>query len=311
MDNLRGAALMTFAMLGFAIEDMLIKLMSGALPTWQIIGVMGLGGAAAFAGLTLWKGQTLLPRAAVSPVMLLRNLGELVGTVGFVTAIALTPISSASAILQATPLTVTLGAALFLKEPVGWRRWSAIIVGFCGVLLIIRPGMDAFDPLSLFAVLSVVGLAIRDLATRNVPPAISSFQVSFLAFLTLIPTAGLLSLFSPQDLVTPTPRLWLLIAGSIVMAVGAYYAIVAAMRVGDVSFVTPFRYSRMIFALIVGVTVFDENPDAAMLIGSAIIVASGIYTVWRERKRGSATQAPLPLVGMGRYDAGEPSARDT
>jgi drug/metabolite transporter (DMT)-like permease len=300
MDNLRGAALMTLAMLGFAIEDMLIKLMAGALATWQIIGVMGIGGAAAFACLTLWQGQKLFPRAAISRVILLRNLGELIGTVGFVTAIALTPISSASAILQATPLMVTLGAALFLKEQVGWRRWSAILVGFCGVLLIIRPGMEAFDPLSLFALLGVFGLALRDLATRNVPPAISSFQISFLAFLTLIPAAGVLSLFSAQGFVTPTPRLWLLMAAAVLLAVGAYYAIVAAMRVGDVSFVTPFRYSRMVFALVVGVVVFDESPDAPMLIGSAIIVASGIYTVWRERKRGSATRAPLPLEGTAR-----------
>ena len=284
MENLRGAALMTLAMLGFAIEDMLIKLMADALATWQIIATMGTGGAIVFALLTASRGQALFPRAVVSPIVLLRNFGELVGTVGFVTAIALTPISSASAILQATPLAVTLGAALFLKEPVGWRRWSAIFVGFLGVLLIIRPGMDAFDPLSLFAVLGVFGLAVRDLATRGVPLAVSSFQLSFLAFLTLIPAALLLSVFSQRTFVTPTPSLWVLIILSVFLAVAAYYAIVAAMRVGDVSFVTPFRYSRMIFALVVGVTVFDETPDVPMLLGTAIIVASGLYTVWRERQ---------------------------
>lgn len=285
MDNLRGAALMTLAMLGFAIEDMIIKLMAGALPTWQIIGLMGIGGASVFALLTRWRGQVLFPRAAISPVVLLRNFGELVGTVGFVTAIALTPISSASAILQATPLAVTLGAALFLGDPVGWRRWSAILAGFVGVLIIIRPGMAAFDPLSLFAVLGVVGLAFRDLATRRVPREVSSFQLSFLAFLTLVPTAGVLSLFSAQAFVPPTPALWAMILASILMAVAAYYAIVAAMRVGEVSFVTPFRYSRMVFALVVGIFVFGESPDLPMLVGSAIIVASGIFTVWRERKQ--------------------------
>lgn len=284
MDNLRGAALMTLAMLGFAAEDLMIKLMSDALPTWQIIGVLGLGGAAVFAALTLWQRQRLFPRACLSLTVLVRNLGELVGTVGFVTAITLTPLSSASAILQATPLMVTLGAAVFLREPVGWRRWSAILVGFAGVLLVIRPGMEAFDPLSLFAVLGVVGLAIRDLATRRVPRATSSVQLSFLGFLTLVPTAVLLSLVSPQDLVVPTAPLWGLIFGAIVMAAAGYYALVAAMRIGDVSFVTPFRYSRLLFALVVGITVFDERPDLPMLVGSAIIIASGIYTVWRERR---------------------------
>ncbi|MBK0326767.1 DMT family transporter [Rhodobacteraceae bacterium F11138] len=300
MDNLRGAMLMTLAMLGFAIEDMFVKLASAALPTWQIIGALGAGGAVIFATLTLMRGQPLFLRAYMSGPILLRSLGELTGTIGFVTAIVLTPLSSASAILQATPLAVTLGAALFLGEPVGWRRWSAILVGFLGVMLIIRPGMDAFDPLSLFAVLGVVGLAIRDLATRRIPAAVSSFQVSFLAFLTLLPTALLISLFSKQALVDPSPHQWGYIAGAIVLGVAAYYAIVAAMRVGDVSFVTPFRYSRLIFALIVGVVVFGESPDLPMLIGSVIIVASGIYTVWRERKNRSLPQPGLSLTARQR-----------
>ncbi len=300
MDNLRGAALMTLAMLGFAIEDMFVKLLAGALPTWQIIGALGLGGGLAFAAMTLLRGQPLWMRGYLSGPMLLRSLGELVGTIGFVSAIVLTPISSASAILQATPLAVTLGAALFLAEPVGWRRWSAILVGFVGVLLIIRPGMEAFDPLSLFAVMGVVGLAVRDLATRRVSPAISSFQVSFLAFLTLLPAAWFMSLFSPQATVLPSLHQWGLIAGAVLLGVAAYYAIVAAMRVGDVSFVTPFRYSRLIFALIVGVVVFGESPDLPMLIGSAIIVASGIYTVWRERKNRSLPQPGLSLTARQR-----------
>ncbi|WP_425044274.1 DMT family transporter [Primorskyibacter sp. S87] len=284
MENLRGALLMTLAMLGFAIEDMFIKLMADALPPWQIIAVLGAGGATVFACLIVAKRQRLFSRAFLSGPVLLRNLGELVGTLGFVTAIALTPISQASAILQATPLAVTLGAALFLKESVGWRRWSAILVGFAGVLLVIRPGGEAFDPLSLFAVVGVVGLAVRDLSTRTIPRETSSFQLSFLAFLTLVPASLTMSLFSKTPAVMPTPELWFMIAGAVGMGVAAYYAIVAAMRVGEVSFVTPFRYSRLVFALVVGMVVFSERPDALMLTGAGIIVASGLYTVWRERK---------------------------
>jgi drug/metabolite transporter (DMT)-like permease len=284
MDNLRGAVLMVLAMLGFAIEDMFIKLMAGALPTWQIIGSLGFGGALIFAGLTLSRGQPLLARSFLSPAIFLRSAGELVGTIGFMTAIALTPISSASAILQATPLAVTLGAALFLKEPVGWRRWSAIAAGFLGVMLVIRPGMDGFNVLSLFAVMGVVGLSLRDLMTRMVPPEISSYQLSFLGFVTLVPASVLLSLFSPRAFVMPSAMILTQLGGMVLLGVVSYYAIVAAMRVGEVSYVSPFRYSRLVFALVVGVTVFGERPDALMLIGSAIIVASGIYSVWRERK---------------------------
>ncbi len=284
MDNLRGAVLMTLAMLGFAGEDMFIKLMAGVLPTWQIIAVLGIGGASVFGTLTVMRRQRLFTRAFLSGAILLRNLGELVGTVGFVTAIALTPLSSASAVLQATPLAVTLGAALFLREPVGWRRWSAVLAGFVGVMLVIRPGLEGFEMNSLFAVQGVIGLAIRDLATRKVAAGVSSFQLSFLAFLTLIPAAGVLSLVSPRAPVTPDAHVWAMTAGAVLLGVVSYYAIVAAMRVGEVSFVTPFRYFRLLFALGVGIVVFDEHPDALMLVGATIIVGSGVYTVWRERR---------------------------
>lgn len=288
MENLRGAALMTLAMLGFAAEDMIIKLMSAVLPTWQILILLGAGGAAVFAGLTVAQRQSLVSRSFLHPMVLLRNLGEMVGTLGFVTAITLAPISAVSAVLQATPLAVTLGAAVLLREPVGWRRWSAIWVGFFGVLLVIQPWDAEFDWNVLYALLGVIGLTGRDLATRRVSGDVSSVQLSFLAFLTLIPASLLLSAFSPRAYVTPDPGLWAMLAASVCLGAGAYYAIVAAMRVGDVSFVTAFRYSRMIFALIVGVTVFGERPDMIMLLGAVIIVASGIYTVWRERKHRTA-----------------------
>jgi drug/metabolite transporter (DMT)-like permease len=289
MDNLRGAALMSFAMLGFSIEDMFIKLIADALPVGQIVTLLGLGGAIIFAVLTARKKVPLFSRTLFTPAIIIRNIGEVIGTLGFITAIVLTPISSASAILQATPLVVTLGAALFLQEKVGWRRWSAILVGFLGVLLIIRPGFDAFDAKSLFALLGVVGLAIRDLATRKIPNSTSSLQISFLAFLTLVPTGLVLLLFTGETFLRPAGPVWLLMGSAVALGAVSYYAIVAAMRVGEVGFVTPFRYTRMIFALCVGITVFNERPDTLMLLGAAIVIASGIFTVWRERKLNRAT----------------------
>ncbi|HBR36053.1 MAG TPA: EamA family transporter, partial [Sulfitobacter pontiacus] len=144
MDNLRGALIMVLSMLGFAIEDMFIKLIGTDIPIGQIIFMLGTGGALCYGAMVVMKGEPLMDRAMLTRPILLRALGEIVGTLGFVSAIVLTPISSASAILQATPLVVTLGAALFLGDPVGWRRWSAILVGMLGVLLVIRPGMDSF-----------------------------------------------------------------------------------------------------------------------------------------------------------------------
>lgn len=277
---------MSLAMLGFAIDDTFIKLLAASLPTWQILALLGAGGAAVFAVLVRARGQVLLPAAILSPAVLMRNLGELFGSICMVTALALTPLSQVSAILQATPLAVTLGAALFLGERVGWRRWSAIAAGFFGVMLVIRPGSEAFDTQSLFSVGVVVGLALRDLSTRWVAAQTSSLQLGFLGFLTLVPAAVILRVFLDQPAVMPGPVQMALLPCVVLIGVAGYYAIIAATRVGDISFVAPFRYSRIVFALILGYAVFDERPDALMLAGSAAIVASGLYTVWRERAVG-------------------------
>ena len=283
MDNLRGAALMVLAMAGFALEDMLIKFLAVSLPIGQIVGMLGLGSALLIGVILIRRGEALFDRSMMTPVIAIRAIGELIGTLGFVTAVVLTPLSSASAILQATPLVVTLGAALFLKETVGWRRWSAILVGFFGVLLIIRPGTEGFSWLSLFALQGVLGLAIRDLVTRKVPPQTSTLQLSFLGFLVLIPAAAIMLLIggAPVAALSATDWAWFLCA--LLIGIVAYYTIIAAMRIGEVSFVTPFRYSRILFALVIGVGVFGENPDTLTLAGAAIIVASGLYTLWRER----------------------------
>ncbi|NNE52090.1 MAG: DMT family transporter [Sulfitobacter sp.] len=286
MDNIRGASLMVLAMLGFALEDMFIKLLADAISVGQILAMLGLGGSIIFGAVVLLQGRPLFSANMIALPIALRAVGEMVGTICFVSAIVLTPLSSASAILQATPLVVTLGAALFLGEPVGWRRWSAIMTGLVGVLVIIRPGLENFQVLSLLAVAAVFCLALRDLATRRTPAEISTMQLSFLGFLVIVP-AGLL-LMGAQG--TPMVILrgwdWVYICTALGIGVCAYYAIVAAMRVGEVSFVTPFRYTRLLFALIAGVFVFGERPDALTLIGAAVIVASGIYTVWRERRIG-------------------------
>lgn len=284
MDNLRGALIMVLSMLGFAIEDMFIKLIGTDIPIGQIIFMLGTGGALCYGAIVVMKGEPLMDRAMLTRPILLRALGEIAGTLGFVSAIVLTPISSASAILQATPLVVTLGAALFLGDPVGWRRWSAILVGMLGVLLVIRPGMDSFQALSLLAVLGVLGLSLRDLATRRVPKSTSTFQLSFLAFLALVPASLLFMLGTGTAFAPMSGVQWLFMGAALTTGMVAYYGIVAAMRIGEISFVTPFRYARLLFAMVVGITIFGERPDLLTYVGATIIVASGIYTVWRERK---------------------------
>lgn len=284
MDNLRGALFMVLAMLGFAVEDMFIKLLADAVSVGQILVMLGVGGAIFFGIVVSVQGHALFRRDMMTGAIAVRAVGEMLGTMCFVSAIVLTPISSASAILQATPLVVTLGAALFLGERVGWRRWSAIFVGLFGVLLIIRPGMDSFEVLSLLALGGVFGLAARDIGTKRVPATITTMQLSFLGFLPVIPAGAVLMLATGA----PFVALWgvelMYFSAAFIIGLFAYYGIVSAMRVGEVSFVTPFRYARLLFALVIGVSIFGESPDALTLTGAAIIVASGIYTVWRERR---------------------------
>ena len=287
---------MVLAMLGFAIEDMLIKQMAGALPTGQILAMLGLGGGIIFAMACRMQGESLLAPDVMHPMVLLRNVGEVFGTVGYVSAVVLTPISSASAIFQATPLFVTLGAALFLQESVGWRRWAAIAVGFCGVLLIIRPGLDAFQPASLFAVQGVIFLGIRDLATRRIPRSVSSMRLSTYAFAVIVPTGLILMAIMGDQFIIPSGTDTYRVAGSVAAGVLGYYALVTATRLGDMSHIAPFRYARLVFALIVGTTVFGERPDAATLIGAAIIVGSGTYAAIREGQRRRASLATAGAI---------------
>jgi drug/metabolite transporter (DMT)-like permease len=283
MDNIRGIALMVAAMGGFALEDMFIKLVSASLPTSQILIMLGLGGTLVFGVWARARGADLLAPALFTRPMWMRNLGEVSGTVCFVSAITLAPLSTVSAILQATPLAVTLGAALFLGAPVGWRRWSAIVVGFAGVLLVVRPGLAGFDPAALLAVAAVFGLATRDLCTRVAPPAVSSLTLCAYGF-AMATLAGVVLLPFGAGPAMPDPVAALSLACALVVGVLAYYAITAAMRVGEVAVVTPFRYARLIFAIILGMAVFGERPDALTLLGAAIIIASGLYTLVREQR---------------------------
>ena len=272
---------MVAAMAGFAMEDVLVKQLAATLPVGQVLAMIGCGGCLVFSVITLLGGRPLFSRGFLAPSVMLRNLGEAVGSAAFVAALALTTLSGASAILQATPLAVTLGAALFLGEAVGWRRWTAIGLGFAGVLLIIQPGLAAFTPASLLAVLAVLLLAVRDLASRTVPVEIASVQVAAWGFLSLVP-AGLVTMLvmdTPVAMVS-TPEL-ARYGATLAVGCAAYYSLVGATRIGEVTAVVPFRYTRLVFALVFGYTVFGERPDALMLTGCALIVGTGLYTIWR------------------------------
>ena len=281
-DNLIGILLMLGAMAAFAVEDAFIKKLSAGIGTGQILIILGVGGYVIFAIIAVRKGHALFSRDLLEKPVMLRNFGEVVGTSGYVLAVVLTQLSSASAILQATPLAVALGAALFLRHTVGWRRWVAISIGFIGVLIVIRPGLEGFKPASLFAVQGVIGLSIRDLATRTIPPRVSSTVLSAYGFGVVAPV-GFIMLAYEGAPVMPDTLQSAYMAGALIVGPVGYYLIVAAMRIGEVAVVTPFRYVRLVFAMLLGVAAFGETLDFWTLTGASIIIGSGLFTIYRER----------------------------
>lgn len=295
MQNIRGIILVTLSMAAFAIEDAFIKSSSSGLPVSEVLVFLGTGGAAAFALFTFMTRGTLAPlvhRDMRSPMLIWRAISEGVSAMFFITALSLVPISTVAAVFQATPLAITAGAAIFLGENVGWRRWTAIGVGFIGVLLIIRPGAEDFDMAALFPIAAVFGIAVRDLITRQIDPSIPSTSVSFYGFFALIP-AGLLMIPVTDPFVMPQGTEWGFLAGAMVFGVGGYYAIVMAMRIAETSIIMPFRYSRLIFSIILGMIIFGERPDTLTYLGAIIVISSGIYMFLREA-RANRRAARLP-----------------
>jgi drug/metabolite transporter (DMT)-like permease len=234
-------------------------------------------------GLLAWQqGALARPRLALQPLVALRVLGEAGGTVAYLLALAHLPIANVSAVQQALPLAVTMGAALFFGEGVGWRRWLAIATGFAGVLVIVRPGFSGFSAYSLLVLASVVSCAVRDLATRRIPSDIPTLLISAVTSLamTMLGAALLPAMggWSPMD----TNGTALLALAAVLVLIG-YQFIIMAMRVGDISFIAPFRYTALLWSIGLGIIVFGDFPDGIMIVGSLIIVGSGLYTLYRER----------------------------
>jgi drug/metabolite transporter (DMT)-like permease len=283
-DNLRGSLLMVAAMAGFAVEDMFLKAAARLMPLGEVLMIFGAIGTVAFALMALGRREAPFPRAGLTRPLLIRSGFEVTGRLFYALAITLTPLSSASAILQATPLVVMLGAALLFRERIDMRRWLAVGVGFAGVLVILRPGVEGFQALSLLAVIGMIGFAGRDLATRAAPPTLSNAQLGVAGFAMLTLSGAIILTFSGGTVVPPAPALALTLGASL-FGVAAYAGLTGAMRTGEVSVVTPFRYTRLVFAMILGVAIFGERPDAATLAGAALIVASGLYTLTRRDPR--------------------------
>jgi drug/metabolite transporter (DMT)-like permease len=281
---------MAASMAGFTINDALTKSVTDELTVAQIMFVRGAMTTILVYTVARRLGALDHVRNILQPLILCRIAFETIAAVAFLSALGQVPLANASAILQSLPLAVTLGAALVYREPVGWRRWTAIGLGFLGVMVIIKPGPEGFTLASLYVVLSVITAAGRDLVTRRIDPNVSSLNVTLftassisLAGLFLVPAFGGWQPVSWNAFATIALASALLFIG--------YQAIIMAMRIGEISFIAPFRYTSLLWAVALGMLFFGEMPDLAMGIGAAIVIGSGLYTFYREQKRKAALAA--------------------
>jgi drug/metabolite transporter (DMT)-like permease len=283
-DNTRGALIMALAMASFTANDALVKSVTPHMNTGQIMFVRGVMTTLMIYLVARHFGALRSLKSILRPLVLLRTLCEIVASLMFITALGKLDLANASAIMQSLPLAVTLGAAFFLSEPVGWRRWMAIAIGFVGVIIILRPGPEGFTIAALLALGSVFITASRDLLTRRMYADMPSLAITL--FTALASTAFGALLIAPLGGWQPMD--WNVLGhialASVFVLVG-YQSIIIAMRAGEISFIAPFRYTSLLWALVIGILVFSEEPDVWTLSGAAIVMGSGLYTFYRENLR--------------------------
>jgi S-adenosylmethionine uptake transporter len=280
--NLRGATYMMASMAAFSLSDACVKFVVEDLPLFQMIFLRGISTTLLMLGIMRGMGvlDFRIPRGDLGRVTL-RTVAEVGAMVPFLIALTNMPFANVVAIMAALPLVVTLAGAVFLGEQVGWRRWGAILVGFFGVILIVQPGGDGFTGYALVALLAVVGITIRDIVTRRLSAAVPSMTVALFTAVSVCLFGGVLSLAEPWQPLNVSSTILMLSAS--VFIIGGYVFSVLVMRVGEIGFVAPFRYTSLIWALGLGYLVFGEWPNTLALIGSLIVVSTGVFTLYRER----------------------------
>ena len=281
-DNIRGALFMVCSMICFAVNDAVIKSLGGVLPIFQTIAVRGGIVVIVLAVMVMrsgWRVQEL--QRCDKMILLLRVAAEVGAAFFIVTALFNMELANMTAILQILPLTIPLAAFIFLGEPLGWRRLLAIFIGFLGMLFIVKPGSDGFNVYSLFCLAAVICVTIRDLTARSLGAKLSSQEMSLFAAIGVFGAASVATMFEPWVAISLTS--WAALCGSSLAILLGYLVSVYAIRTGDVSFTAQFRYIGLIAALILGYVFFGEWPDRLALMGAAIIVGTGAFTLYRQQ----------------------------
>lgn len=276
---------MIASMAAFAIEDAFLKTVTKQLPVGQVLMMFGAAGLCVFALMARRAGASIFQTHVLTKNMLLRAVFEFFGRLFYVLAIALTPMSSATAILQSAPLFVVLGARIFLREKVDAKTWIAIFLGLFGVLIILRPSAADFSLLSLLALIGTLGFVGRDLFSRTAPSSLTKEVLGFYGFTTMMIAGACYAVWDGKPFVSLQAQQFIMLAAALLAGVFAYTALMTAMRTGSIAAVTPYRYSRLLFGISIGVIVFGEQLDAPMLLGCAIVIGAGLFIGWQNQRR--------------------------
>ena len=281
-ENIKGAIYMCLSMAGFVLNDAVIKYASADIGMYQSIFVRGCFAVIIIGIACIYNGAfKIIPNRLDHKLIIWRTLAEIFATITFLTALFYLPIANITALLQALPLTVTLAASWFLGEKIGWRRGVAILIGFIGVLLIIQPGTDEFNVYSILGIFCVIFVTIRDLVVRKFSAKISTLYVAFITATAIALVGGFLTFAYEGWIPMKLHEVILLFIASTLIFVGYFFAI-SAMRSGQVGFVSPFRYTIMIWAIILGYLIWGDIPNNLTLLGISIVIGMGIFTFWRE-----------------------------
>ncbi len=281
--NLAGSLYMSIAMAAYTASDTVMKFVSAEMNMGQAIFVRGVF-ASLLVGALVWRAGALpLMPLLFHRHVVLRAIGELGANVTFLLALVHLPLANVAAIYQALPLAITVAAAYFFREPVGWQRWTCIAIGFVGVLIVVRPGSDGFSAYSLLGVACVAFCVLRDVATRKVPDHIPSIVgTAATSVLVMVFGAGMIVPFGGWSPVSAS-AMALLAFGAAIVVLGHQF-IIMSTRVGEISVIAPFRYTSLICAILLGIVVFGDYPDLPIVLGSLIIVGSGLFMLYRENR---------------------------
>ena len=284
---------MVLAMGSFVANDTMVKLVGRSLPVGEIIAIRGIM-AVLFIGVICTAQGVLssLPQLRSRSVLARASL-DLIATILFITALMHMQIANLTAVMQAVPLAVAVLSVIFLGEKLGWRRTSAIVLGFIGVLLIVKPAPQTLTLYDFFALLVVIAVAVRDLVTRRIPARVPTLIVALANAMFVTLGGAILLMFETRV----PPQSWQIIylAVAAIFLASGYMFMVATLRLGELSATAPFRYTIMLFAILSGIMVFDEIPDGLAIMGMALIVGTGLYAAHREAKIKGRPGTPAPL----------------